>query len=144
MNSNNWMPNQGSEPTLDYVDLRVQLHPEFRQNCQQNNGHIKKKHIPEEKEDEATWENQGDPKWGSEAESIDVDADGEVAGFEEEPSEELKIFAGNFPFDVDSERLAGLFEQTPGTVETAEVIYNRDTDKSHGFGFVTMSTTEEE
>ncbi|CAL5198175.1 unnamed protein product [Lathyrus oleraceus] len=94
----------------------------------------------EEKEDGATWENQGEPKWGSETESNE--GDGEVGGYEE-PSEELKIFVGNLPFDVDSEKLARLFEQTPGTVEIAEIIYNRDTDRSRGFGFVTMSTAEE-
>ncbi|XP_058763303.1 28 kDa ribonucleoprotein, chloroplastic-like [Vicia villosa] len=95
----------------------------------------------EEKEDGDTWENQGEPKWGSETESND--GDGEVGGFGEVASEELKIFVGNLPFDVDSERLAGLFEQTPGTVEVAEVIYNRETDRSRGFGFVTMSTADE-
>ncbi|KAL5070685.1 hypothetical protein RYX36_021572 [Vicia faba] len=97
----------------------------------------------EENEDEAKWENQGYPKWGRETESIDADVDGEVTGFEEEPLEELKIFVGNFSFDVDSEILAGLFEQNLGTVETTEVIYNKDTDKSRGFGFVTMSTAKE-
>ena len=37
-----------------------------------------------------------------------------------EPSEELKIFVGNLPWDVDSEKLALLFEGA-GTVEVAEV-----------------------
>ncbi|XP_073223549.1 RNA-binding protein CP31B, chloroplastic-like [Cicer arietinum] len=60
----------------------------------------------------------------------------------EELFEDLKIFVGNLPFDVDSEKLALLFEHV-GTVEVAEVIYNRDTDRSRGFEFVTMSTMEE-
>lgn len=59
-----------------------------------------------------------------------------------EPPEEAKIFVGNLPFDVDSQKLAELFEKA-GVVEIAEVIYNRDTDQSRGFGFVTMSTVEE-
>lgn len=59
-----------------------------------------------------------------------------------EPPEEAKLFVGNLPYDVDSQKLALLFEQA-GTVEIAEVIYNRDTDQSRGFGFVTMSTVEE-
>ncbi|KAM7268533.1 hypothetical protein ACFE04_010699 [Oxalis oulophora] len=70
-------------------------------------------------------------------------------GFEEEeetsfvePSEEAKLYVGNLPFDVDSEQLAQLFNQA-GVVEIAEVIYNRETDVSRGFGFVTMSTVEE-
>jgi len=66
------------------------------------------------------------------------------AGEEEysEPSEDAKLFVGNLPFDVDSEKLAHLFEQA-GIVEIAEIVYNRETDQSRGFGFVTMSTVEE-
>lgn len=79
--------------------------------------------------------------------------EGEIEGFgvgeaveeEEEypePPEDAKLFVGNLPYDVDSEKLAQLFEQA-GVVEIAEVIYNRETDQSRGFGFVTMSTVEE-
>jgi RNA recognition motif-containing protein len=59
-----------------------------------------------------------------------------------EPSEEAKVFVGNLSFDVDSENLAELFQKA-GTVEISEVIYNRETDQSRGFAFVTMSTVEE-
>lgn len=37
-----------------------------------------------------------------------------------EPSEDAKLFVGNLPYDVDSQKLAMLFEQA-GTVEIAEV-----------------------
>lgn len=37
-----------------------------------------------------------------------------------EPPEEAKLFVGNLPYDVDSQKLAMLFEQA-GTVEIAEV-----------------------
>jgi nucleolin len=37
-----------------------------------------------------------------------------------EPPEEAKVYVGNFPYDVDSEALAQLFEQA-GVVEVAEV-----------------------
>lgn len=66
----------------------------------------------------------------------------EEAGEYVEPPEEAKVYVGNLPYDVDSERLAQLFEQA-GVVEVSEVIYNRETDQSRGFGFVTMSTIEE-
>lgn len=59
-----------------------------------------------------------------------------------DPPEDAKVFVGNLPFDVDSEKLAQLFEQA-GVVEIAEVIYNRETDQSRGFGFVSMSSVEE-
>ncbi|GAU50596.1 hypothetical protein TSUD_186680 [Trifolium subterraneum] len=92
----------------------------------------------EEKEDGA-WENQGETAWVGETETAESESD---VGKFEEPSEDLKIFVGNLPFDVDSEKLAELFEQA-GTVEVAEVIYNRETDRSRGFGFVTMSNAQE-
>ncbi|CAL9075949.1 unnamed protein product [Musa textilis] len=59
-----------------------------------------------------------------------------------EPAEEAKLFVGNLPYDMDSEKLAQLFDRA-GVVEVAEVIYNRGTDQSRGFGFVSMSTIEE-
>jgi len=60
----------------------------------------------------------------------------------QEPNEDAKLFVGNLPYDFDSEKLAQFFDQA-GVVEVAEVIYNRETDQSRGFGFVTMSTVEE-
>ncbi|MCD9558599.1 hypothetical protein HAX54_016043 [Datura stramonium] len=68
----------------------------------------------------------------------DVDA-------EEEPnfSPDLKLFVGNLPFSVDSAALAELFERA-GNVEMVEVIYDKLTGRSRGFGFVTMSTKAEE
>ncbi|XP_030542182.1 28 kDa ribonucleoprotein, chloroplastic-like [Rhodamnia argentea] len=94
--------------------------------------------------------------WGAEGEDAsaeEAEAEGESGedGFSEEremnesfvePPEEAKIFVGNLSYDIDSEKLALLFERA-GTVEIAEVIYNRQTDQSRGFGFVTMSTVEE-
>ncbi|KAL6524553.1 hypothetical protein OROHE_016224 [Orobanche hederae] len=76
------------------------------------------------------WDVSGDDDEGQES-------DGYV-----EPSEEAKVYVGNLPYDVDSEKLAKIFEKA-GIVEVAEIIYNRDTDQSRGFGFVTMSTVEE-
>ncbi|CAH9109879.1 unnamed protein product [Cuscuta epithymum] len=67
---------------------------------------------------------------------------GEDAGGCAEPPEDAKLFVGNLPFAVDHESLARIFQQA-GTVEIAEVVYNRDTEQSRGFGFVTMSTIEE-
>ncbi|CAL0306774.1 unnamed protein product [Lupinus luteus] len=93
----------------------------------------------EGEEEEPTWENQ-DADEREEGEGAQ-DGNFEEKGFEE-PSDDAKIFVGNLPFDVDSEKLAMLFEKV-GTVEIAEVIYNRATDQSRGFGFVTMSTVEE-
>ncbi|CAO2840520.1 unnamed protein product [Amaranthus hypochondriacus] len=84
--------------------------------------------------------------WGNEAQvsGLSGEEEGEVEGGEgfPEPPEEAKLFVGNLPYDVDSEKLAQLFDGA-GVVEIAEVIYNRETDRSRGFGFITMSTVEE-
>ncbi|KAF6149507.1 hypothetical protein GIB67_003655 [Kingdonia uniflora] len=80
-----------------------------------------------------------------EGEEEEETVEGESSGAEEtyaEPPEEAKLFVGNLSFEIDSEKLAQLFDQA-GVVEVAEVIYNRETDQSRGFGFVTMSTVAE-
>lgn len=56
--------------------------------------------------------------------------------------EGTKVYVGNIPFDIDSEGLAKMFEES-GIVEMVEVIYDRSTGRSRGFAFVTMSTVEE-
>ncbi|KAF5737545.1 putative ribonucleoprotein chloroplast [Tripterygium wilfordii] len=55
---------------------------------------------------------------------------------------DLKLFVGNLPFNVQSSDLADLFGNA-GTVEMVEVIYDKNTGRSRGFGFVTMSSPEE-
>ncbi|KAG2710479.1 hypothetical protein I3760_04G029600 [Carya illinoinensis] len=109
----------------------------------------------EEGEEGSSWKSQGlegtvataaSDGWGGVLEGVEensgegaLDDSGE---FYPEPSEEAKLFVGNLRYDVDSEKLAEIFNQA-GIVEVAEVIYNRETDRSRGFGFVTMSTVEE-
>ncbi|MGE5611388.1 MAG: RNA recognition motif domain-containing protein [Bacillota bacterium] len=53
-----------------------------------------------------------------------------------------KLYVGNLSYDVDSSALQQLFTAY-GTVESAEVIADRDSGRSKGFGFVEMSTEAE-
>jgi RNA recognition motif-containing protein len=53
-----------------------------------------------------------------------------------------KLYVGNLSYDVDSSALQELFS-SHGTVASAEVIADRDTGRSKGFGFVEMSSDEE-
>lgn len=53
-----------------------------------------------------------------------------------------KIYVGNLSFSVDSDQLADVFAEF-GTVESANVITDRETGRSKGFGFVEMSTDNE-
>ncbi|XP_062195073.1 28 kDa ribonucleoprotein, chloroplastic-like [Phragmites australis] len=94
-------------------------------------------------EEEAVGEGS-DEEVGEEEDSVVAsgEEDGEADYAPVEPPEEAKVYVGSLPYDVDSEGLAQLFDQA-GVVEVAEVIYNRETGQSRGFGFVTMSTIEE-
>jgi RNA recognition motif-containing protein len=53
-----------------------------------------------------------------------------------------KLYVGNLSYDVDSSALQALFE-AHGTVESAEIINDRDTGRSKGFGFVEMANDQE-
>ncbi len=53
-----------------------------------------------------------------------------------------KLFVGSLPWAVNDERLAEIFAEV-GTVESANVVLDKMTGRSRGFGFVEMSTVEE-
>ena len=53
-----------------------------------------------------------------------------------------KLYVGGLSYSVTDSQLTELF-QSHGTVESAKVITDRDTDRSRGFGFVEMSTQQE-
>lgn len=53
-----------------------------------------------------------------------------------------KLYVGNLTYDMDSSALEALFKPH-GTVESAEVIQDRATGRSKGFGFVEMSSDQE-
>ncbi|CAM6036590.1 unnamed protein product [Sphagnum compactum] len=53
-----------------------------------------------------------------------------------------KLYVGNLPWTCDSQQLAEIFQDV-GNVELVEVIYDRETSRSRGFGFVTMASQEE-
>jgi RNA recognition motif-containing protein len=53
-----------------------------------------------------------------------------------------KLYVGGLSYSVTDSQLQALFA-SHGTVESAKVIMDRDSDRSRGFGFVEMSTQEE-
>lgn len=52
------------------------------------------------------------------------------------------IYVGNLSFDTSNSRLEGLFSEF-GEVVNAQVIMDRDTGRSRGFGFVEMKDSEQ-
>ena len=53
-----------------------------------------------------------------------------------------KLYVGNLAYTVTDSTLEQMFAQH-GTVESAQVIMDRDTGRSKGFGFVEMKTDQE-
>lgn len=53
-----------------------------------------------------------------------------------------KLYVGNLSYAVESSHLADLFAEV-GTVESSNVITDRDSGRSKGFGFVEMSSDSE-
>jgi len=54
----------------------------------------------------------------------------------------MNIYVGNLSFDTDDTSLRAAFE-AHGEVSSAQVITDRDTGRSRGFGFVEMPSQEE-
>jgi nucleolin len=57
-----------------------------------------------------------------------------------EPS--FRIYVGNLPWQVDDARLEQVFSEH-GKVVNARVVFDQETGRSRGFGFVTMSSETE-
>ena len=53
-----------------------------------------------------------------------------------------KLYVGNLTYNVNESDLEALFSQF-GTVQSAQVIVDRDTNRSKGFGFVEMGSDAE-
>lgn len=54
----------------------------------------------------------------------------------------MNIYVGNLPFSYSSSDLQRLFEGY-GKVDSAQVLSDRDTGRSRGFGFVEMGNDDE-
>src|SRR5689334_16523171 len=53
-----------------------------------------------------------------------------------------KLYVGNLTYEVTNNDLSAMFAPH-GTVESAQIIMDRDTGRSKGFGFVEMKSDQE-
>lgn len=53
-----------------------------------------------------------------------------------------RVYVGNLPWDVDDSALESLFSEM-GNVTEARVVYDRESGRSRGFGFVSYSSADE-
>jgi RNA recognition motif-containing protein len=54
----------------------------------------------------------------------------------------MKLYVGNLSFETSNQDLLELFAQS-GSVQSANVVEDRETGRSRGFGFVEMASKEE-
>jgi RNA recognition motif-containing protein len=55
---------------------------------------------------------------------------------------EAKLYVGNMPYDTTEDELRAMFSQA-GTVQSVDIIKDRDTGRPKGFAFITMETQAE-
>lgn len=54
---------------------------------------------------------------------------------------ENKLFVGNLAFSIDNQELQNMFE-TVGAVSSVNLVTDRDSGRTRGFGFVEMETAD--
>jgi RNA recognition motif-containing protein len=54
----------------------------------------------------------------------------------------INIYVGNLPYSVRNDDLKDIFEEF-GEVSSAEIIFDRRTKRSRGYGFVEMASTND-
>eukprot|EP00262_Sarcandra_glabra_P005260 TRINITY_DN1666_c1_g1_i1.p1 TRINITY_DN1666_c1_g1~~TRINITY_DN1666_c1_g1_i1.p1 ORF type:complete len:287 (-),score=56.23 TRINITY_DN1666_c1_g1_i1:614-1474(-) len=74
--------------------------------------------------------------------SVEEEDEEEVEEEEEASTNGTRLYVGNLPYSMTSAQLAEIFSEA-GRVESVEIVYDRVTDRSRGFGFVTMGSVEE-
>jgi RNA recognition motif-containing protein len=65
-----------------------------------------------------------------------------VVNIQKEKEMDTKLYVGNLSYDTTEDGLRTKFAEA-GTVVTVDVIKDRDTGRTKGFGFITMSNQEE-
>jgi RNA recognition motif-containing protein len=80
----------------------------------------------------------GAPTSGQTGREFGAGRDLDLEGRDEEFELSKKIYVGNLPFSSTEEDLRGMFERH-GSVESVNVIMDRETGRPRGFAFVEMS-----
>ncbi|CAA7019215.1 unnamed protein product [Microthlaspi erraticum] len=92
--------------------------------------------IPAPSEEEEEEVEEGEEEEGEGEEDADEKPTAQASG------EEGRLYVGNLPYTITSSDLSQTFGEA-GTVVDVQIVYDKVTDRSRGFGFVTMGSIEE-
>ncbi|CAL9246664.1 unnamed protein product [Arabidopsis halleri] len=95
---------------------------------------------PDDEEIQASLEEEEEVEEEEEEEVEEEDADEKQTT--QASGEEGRLYVGNLPYTITSSELSQLFGEA-GNVVDVQIVYDKVTDRSRGFGFVTMGTIEE-
>ncbi|XP_028777640.1 LOW QUALITY PROTEIN: 33 kDa ribonucleoprotein, chloroplastic [Neltuma alba] len=83
------------------------------------------------------------------AEQVEPEAEPSEKSEQEEDDQKVpdsneagRLYVGNLPFSMTSSQLSEIFQEV-GNVVSVEIVYDRVTDRSRGFAFVTMGSAED-
>ncbi|KAL6880200.1 hypothetical protein ACP4OV_011765 [Aristida adscensionis] len=96
-------------------------------------------------EDEEYFEEEEDEQAAVEEEEEEVEAPPAYSPPRSRPprgQEPGRLFVGNLPYTMTSDELSDAFAEA-GRVDDVQIIYDKVTNRSRGFAFVTMATAEE-
>ena len=82
------------------------------------------------------------PKENTRKARVNSPADENLREKRDYPVDTPRLYLGNLSYDADEESLEELFKGA-GTVRSVEIVYNRHTHRSKGFGFIEMQSVEE-
>ncbi|XP_010515700.1 PREDICTED: RNA-binding protein CP33, chloroplastic [Camelina sativa] len=77
-----------------------------------------------------------------EEEEVEDEEDADEKQTTQASVEEGRLYVGNLPYTITSSELSQIFGEA-GNVVDVQIVYDKVTDRSRGFGFVTMGTIEE-
>ncbi|KAL7595044.1 hypothetical protein Lser_V15G28634 [Lactuca serriola] len=118
-----------------------------RPNCSPSNEAIQVDENPETEvsliEEELEIDEDDDDDEDEDEDEDDEEEDEEEEEEEEEESPEAgRLYIGNLPYAITSAELSQIFGEA-GDVISVEIVYDRVTDRSRGFAFITMASVQE-
>ncbi|KAI7728683.1 hypothetical protein M8C21_019054, partial [Ambrosia artemisiifolia] len=125
-------------------NLSLNYKPTFLRSSSQSYETIQIEQNPESKSPETEQIDQIEQIEEEELENDDIfeEEEEDDDDDDDESPEAGKLYVGNLPYAITSAELSQIFGEA-GDVDYVEIVYDRVTDRSRGFAFITMATVQD-